>query len=344
MRMYAEALAGFNQVLYIREKQNDRREIAQCLLQIGNVQTQLGSLAEAETAFEHAISLLETLGDRVLLAEACFAAGVVAARQERESVALDRLRLALRIREEMQMLPETGEAIGAIADVYQRQGNHDAARRLLEQALPRIESTNDRVLLAATLVRLGKSLAAQGMLGAAVSSLSRALRIYVEQGDESAQVVASNELGRTYEGQTRLDEALDHYRRALELCRHTENSSGLAEALGNCANILDLKGEVEEARDLFDQSLEIAEQSGDHVARARAYFVVARSLWRHGDRAGSAVYQEKNVAECRAAGMRRETIRELERLAATYVEIGQPEKAKAAKQEAGLVKAQLPIA
>jgi tetratricopeptide (TPR) repeat protein len=340
MRMYVEALAGLNKVLYMREKQNNAKEVALCLVQIGTVQMLLGSLSGAEAAFTRAIALFNALGDRASLAEACYEAGVVAARQERESIALERLRLALQIREELGMLAETGEIVTAIADVYQSQGNHDAARKLLEQALPRMESQNNRRPLAATLMLLGKSRAAQGMLAIAVSNLSRALGIYAELGDEGSQARVLSELGKTYEGQKRLDEAVDHYQRALQLRRRSEDRIGLAEALANCANVLDLKGETDEARELFNQSLEIVAEVGDHGARAHAFFVAARLLWRHGDRARSVEYLEKEVAECRAAGMRRETIRELDRLAASYVEIGQPEKAKAAKSEADVLRAQ----
>ena len=340
MRMYADALAGLNRVLYMREKQNNAQEIALCLVRIGTVQMRLGSLFGAETSFTRAIALFNALGDRAGLAEASYTAGMVAAKQERESVALERFRLALKIREELGMLAETGEIVDAIAAMYQSQGHHDAARKLLEEALPRMESQNDRRPLAATLMLLGKSRAAQGMLGIAVSSLSRALGIYVEVGDADAQARVLSELGRTYEGQKRLDEAVDHYERALQLRRQSQDRIGLAEALANYANILDLKGETEEARELFNQSLEIVEAVGDHEARAHTFFIAARSLWRHGDRAHSVEYLEKEVTECRAAGMRRETIRELDRLAASYTEIGQPEKAKVAKREADVLRAQ----
>jgi tetratricopeptide (TPR) repeat protein len=212
---------------------------------------------------------------------------------------------------------------------------------MLEQALPPLENGGDLALLAATLVRLGRSLAAQGMLAAALASLSRALAIGEELGDVGAQSVALNELGRTYEGQNRLAEALSQYRRALELCKQTENALGVVEALGNCANILDLQGEADEARELFSQLFTLAEETGDHEACARAYFVAARSLWRHGDRAGSVAYLEKSVAQHRESGMRRETMRELERLAASYGEIGQTDKAKAALGEAELLRAQV---
>ncbi len=231
--------------------------------------------------------------------------------------------------------------MSAIAEVYQRQGNHDAARRMLEQALPLLESKSDKALLAATRVRLGKSLAAQGMLAAAVSNLSRALAISESLGDENGQAVALNELGRTYEGQNRLSEALDHYTRALALRTQTEDRIGRSEALGNCATVLDQQGQVEEAREMFAQAQALAEETGDPEACARAYFVIARSRWRRGDRAGSVDFLEKNVAQYRDAGMRRETVRELERLASSYVEIGQPEKAKAARREAELLRKQM---
>ena len=58
-------------------------------------------------------------------------------------------------------------------------------------------------------------------------------------------------------------------------------------------------------------------------------------------RAGSIAYLEKSVAQHRESGMRRETMRELERLAASYGEIGQADKAKAAVREAELLRAQM---
>jgi len=49
---------------------------------------------------------------------------------------------------------------------------------------------------------------------------------------------------------------------------------------------------------------------------------------------------ERGLQLYRDAGMRRETIRELERLASCYQELGQPDKAKQYRKEATTMRAQ----
>ncbi|HEY8287349.1 MAG TPA: tetratricopeptide repeat protein, partial [Chloroflexota bacterium] len=100
------------------------------------------------------------------------------------------------------------------------------------------------------------------------------------------------------------------------------------------ADVLDEQGKLEEADALYLQALALREAADDQAGIARACYAMARSLWRHEKREEAIPLIERAMTLYREERMLPEAIRELERLASIYQEMGNKERVARYRQEA----------
>ncbi|MGH2390954.1 MAG: tetratricopeptide repeat protein, partial [Chloroflexota bacterium] len=114
----------------------------------------------------------------------------------------------------------------------------------------------------------------------------------------------------------------------------------VAGSLINIAEVLDEQVTIEEADGLYQQALAFREAAGDPAGVARACYSMARSLWRRGKREEAVPLIERAMTLYREERMFPETIRELERLASIYQDMGDKGRAEQYRKEASALGAQ----
>jgi CHAT domain-containing protein/Tfp pilus assembly protein PilF len=109
----------------------------------------------------------------------------------------------------------------------------------------------------------------RGAFAEAISSWSKAARLFEERKETAAYVESLTKLSQAYQGAGQYQEALKAAQRALLLAQQDKNEKQTAEAMCSMGNILTTLGEGERGRRLLEEGLRIAEPLGDADLRAR---------------------------------------------------------------------------
>ena len=163
----------------------------------------------------------------------------------------------------------------------QEQGRDADALFYCERAIAEAEAVGEKDALAHALRLRDWAHAERGEPELAVHS-SRALKLYEELGDLSAQAGVLNNLGAFAFWAGRWEEAVQYYRRAQELDERTGDVLGAAFGRNNLAEILLDQGQLDEATELL-RAAERTFRAADYVAGV-AY--VGMNLGRCAARAG----------------------------------------------------------
>jgi tetratricopeptide (TPR) repeat protein len=202
---------------------------------------------------------------------------------------------AERVRSELADQPELrAEMLTVIGRVYQRLGQHDAARPLLEEALS-IERLGgaDSAQLAQSLNDLGVLLREDGDVARATPLLeeSLAMRRRVLGGKDKDVAVTLVELARAYEDRGARDRAEPLFREALDIRREVlgEAHRETATSKGELALLLWRRGDIAGAEPLFRQALETSRAAlgEDHPNVGASWNNVGLMLLEKGDFAGA---------------------------------------------------------
>jgi tetratricopeptide (TPR) repeat protein len=129
--------------------------------------------------------------------------------------------------------------------------------RLLDALFDR----GDKGIKADDLVERGWQDLRRGRLAGAVSSLSRALSIYVESGDTKGQATANLGLGCALHACSQYQRALRRLKRALQLADGDIQVQG--QAFEGIGNVLFSQGDFVAALDNYRKSLDMARECGD---------------------------------------------------------------------------------
>lgn len=167
--------------------------------------------------------------------------------------------------------------VPTLVEVYQRQGQHDAAIKLYQDSLQALESKKpDKETQAALLSGLGKAYQVSGAYAKAEPALQQALALREKQhGQDHIYVAYSlNELASLYDDQGQYDKAEPLYVRALAIkeAHLGENDPNLTTSLNNLALLYTHIGEYAKARPLYQRALVLRERQygQDHPKVARS--------------------------------------------------------------------------
>ncbi len=199
-------------------------------------------------------------------------------------------------------------ALYASGNLAWQQGDHIAARPLLEESLALNRQLGDKRAIARSLTYLGLVMRALGDYAGARTVLEESLALGRELGDTAAIASTLNVLGilaRSFEDQTA---ARALFEESLALLRLLGNNTGIAIVLNNLGLVTRDQGDSLAARSLFEEAialhrslgnqagmasalnfLGLVAQDGGNYAEARALFEESLALHRSlGDRAGVA--------------------------------------------------------
>ncbi len=252
---------------------------------------------------------------------------------------------AERVRTELADQPELqAEMLTVIGRVYQRLGDHDRARPLLERALAvgRRVAGPEHVRVAQSLNDLGALLGQKGDYAAAAPLLEEALamRRRLLGEDHPDVAVTLVELGRVYSDQGANDRAEPLFRQALRIRRKAlgDRHQDTATSMSDLALLRWQMGDLVEAERLFRQTLATSREAlgEDHPDVGTALSNLALVLFDRGEYAEAETLSRRALAIARQAlgADHPDVAPKLNNLAHALREQGKHEEAAAALAEA----------
>lgn len=146
-------------------------------LHTADIYTQQKRYADAQNILLTLQNEAEQHRQKAYLAYVLIALGVWEQEQEQWDLARDYYERALRVSKEYKLLGAEGRAQGHLADTYLHDGNASYASYLLQEAIPKINTSGDMELSSYFVGRLGESFIIEGKKAEGHNLIGRALRI-----------------------------------------------------------------------------------------------------------------------------------------------------------------------
>ena len=270
------------------------------LLDLGDLQRSLGNVAEAESAYSHALETVARLDDP--RRRAITYGRIADILHER-----GQLDEALRIltEEQLPVFEKLGDARqraiaqARIADILQTRGQLDEALRIrTEEELPVFEKLGDIRSRAITQSRIADILQERGQLDEALRILTEEqLPVFEELGDDRSRAITQGQIADILQARGQLDEALRiRTEEQLPVFEKFGDIRSRAITRGEIAEILRTRGQLDEAlRILTEEQLPVFEQLGDILALAITQGRIAEIMQERGQPSDALRIYEQQV-------------------------------------------------
>jgi len=170
--------------------------------------------------------------------------------------------------------------VAAVAQTYL--GNHDKARKQLEEAMRLAAAAGDARAEAVALNQLAQASHSQGLLDDAESYYRRSLHLAEGAGLQADLPGFMLNLATVLQERGRLGDALDLYRQAASLARRLGRDGTLANALANYGNLMMELGAHAEARRTLRDAQGRAQAVGLPLVECMTRLYLAEVSWREG--------------------------------------------------------------
>jgi DNA-binding winged helix-turn-helix (wHTH) protein/tetratricopeptide (TPR) repeat protein/TolB-like protein len=175
------------------------------------------------------------------------------------------------------------EALVKQAWASSRLGQKENAIRALGQAKELFQATGDRQGVAFADKNIAGILTFSGDFRNARVAATDALKVFEQIGDKRGAAQSLNTLGIMDYEQGNLPQAKAFYERSLQIQREVGSKTNIAGALGNIANVLDAEGDLGQAQKLTEESIQVFTETGDQRALASALGNLSELLYEQGD-------------------------------------------------------------
>jgi tetratricopeptide (TPR) repeat protein len=248
------------------------------ILTSAGLERSLGELRRAEELLQQ-IDREELTGEP--LADYLGALGAVQLARGNYRSAEDTLSRALELDEAQSTEYGAAESRLLLAQAYLGLGDHDHARRLIEEVKDDVEAVDDTATLSDTFSLLGQLYEACDDYVNAVRWYQQGLNLDLSAQDLLGQGRAYIRLARTFRKRGDLRRAQDNLEEARPLCR--DNDVERAELLTEEGNLALDQSDYAIAEDKFRQAKQLIEDDGDDRRTAIAARHLARALQEKGD-------------------------------------------------------------
>jgi tetratricopeptide (TPR) repeat protein len=283
---YDNALVYWKQALDLRRRTGEKNGIVLSVQNMGFLQTAQGKWDEALKSFVEALEDSRQIGFKNAEAISLGNIAALSAYRGRFGAALESFESALAILRPLDLKPALAEFTLKEAEVRLLLGQLDEVRTRLDAARGWLKETENREQSADLAALEGSWLAARGEAEPARRSFVRAVALAKESGSRAAmlhtRIAASSAAAARGEAAA-----------AAELSRALAEAESLGHALltilaaEGLARAEAARGRWPQTEELSRRALRVADQSGWEAGRYRLYVLLARSLEKQGDRAGS---------------------------------------------------------
>jgi tetratricopeptide (TPR) repeat protein len=238
---------------------------------LGSILTSLGIYDKALEYLKKALAIHEELRDKVVIARDYGNIGSVLLYQGNYDEALEYLKKALAIHEELQDKVAIAMNYAGIGVVLRNQGKYVQTEKYHKKSLKIHKELRDKVGMANDYRNIGNVLDDQGNHDEALEYHKKALAIHEELNDRVAMALDYTNIGIALDNQGNHDEALEYHKKALAIEEELEDKVGMARSYTNFGNVLQHQGNHDEALEYHKKALAIEEELEDKVGMAKDY-------------------------------------------------------------------------
>ncbi len=269
-------MANYQEALSLRREIDDKRGLADTLIDMGNFSDDRGDDDQALKMYKEALQLERDLGNESLQAACLNNIGTAYSNKGQYEDALTYYQQALQLREKSKVPQDIVEAVHNLGASSAEMGQYDQAISYYLRALDLRRSMDDRHGAAIESYSLGTLFEYQGRFGAAINSKQEALKTLRDIKDRTSWMAKM--LGGSAEALIlagRADEAKSDLDEALSLSHELKTDEMVAETLGFQGDAFFYGGDFKSAHALYAQALEAATRSKepDTILVAKANLV-----------------------------------------------------------------------
>ncbi len=235
---------------------NDKKYIAKCLVDIGNVFLVKNQLDSALKYYNKALPINKEINNKKGIATNLGNIGLIYKRQDRFPEALNNYNKALKIYQEEGNLRDEASLINKIGIINIRLGKLDEALKYNKQAL----------------------------------KLSR------EINDKLGEAMYLNNLGVIYSKCNKNDSALLYYKKSLKLKLKLKNTFNISSMYVNIGAIICKEGSIDEAIVYYFKALDLAKSKNNKFLLCKIYNTIGGAYYKKGDYKKSKYYIYKSIA------------------------------------------------
>lgn len=271
-----KALKEINTAIAVTKKLNDKKLIADCILQISNIYSSLSRYDDMLNSGKEALLLYEEIKERKGAAESLNNIGYVQTSLGNYKEALKYHKRSLQINVEIGDRDAEAYSYSNFGSVHGSLGNYKEALQYYNRALKIQEEIGNKKGVAYSLNKNGILHIEMEEFKTASKYLNRALKMAVELGEKEVLRRVHISLAELCLQTKEYDEVKHHLKSAFTLADELGFKQGKGEALLISARLRSLKGKID--KDVFDECISIFKQLNNPFALAKVYYYYAEAL------------------------------------------------------------------
>jgi adenylate cyclase len=252
---YELALEWLVQAKEVCTLSGDNAELAQVLIETGNVLLYKGEFVLGREPLNEGLILAREVGDKLGAALALTHLGASARVQGDHATARALFEESLNLRRGMGDKWGIASSLNYLGDVAHNQADYATARVLFEESMNLQREMGDKWGIAGSLTHLGNVAYRRGDYATARTLFEESLNLQRAMGDKVSIAVSLNNLGNVAmsQGDSGAGQAL--YEESLSLCRDMGYKWGMGMSLTNLGNAAYVQGEYVTARAFYEECL-----------------------------------------------------------------------------------------
>jgi len=254
---YDEACKYLLECLDIFKEPDDKREKAQALMSLGNINSVLGDYDAATRYYEEVLQIYRHFNDEKNVAGILNNLGVIHYYKHEYDAAKKLYKESSEISNRINYKEMTAMATANLGLVYHQEGDYKEAKRLLAACLEIEHLYGDQQQIANTLNNLGLALFRLKEYAEAKKAYQDSLEIRLATGHRLGLSTALHNLGNLALEQKEFKVAKKYFIEDLQICRDLNHNKGIAQALCRMGESHYLVNEFKAALTCFTESLQI---------------------------------------------------------------------------------------
>lgn len=251
------------QGMFLAKQIKFRKGEGSVLLQIGNINNDLGKVGSAISNFEQVIEIADELNDKKLKMSAYNNLGISNFNRAEYNKALDYYLKYTRLAEELNDFKFLSRAYNNVANVYIRLNDYKRALEYHFKGLAISEKMQDKVLMAGSYNNIGIVYKGLGQKEKALEYYFKTLTMAEELQHKLGMTYALNNIGTMYSESSEPEKALPYILRALKIKREIGEQKGIANTLNNAGTCYLRLKRFDEALESYTESSGISEEIGE---------------------------------------------------------------------------------
>lgn len=288
------------------------------LLNLAQVQQQVGQMDKAESNCQLAYELARELDDQAGLLQSLSLWGSILRLKSNYTQALNLYRQALTLAEALEDKTVTAQLLTNMGMVYSRKSEHTQALEFFSRALVLHEASSNLLEIARSLNSLAVVHIQLGNYTQALELLNRAIETSGNLADKNLVSSILNNTGLVQMQQGNYSQAIEVIQQSIKLREATGHRLGLSQSLSNLAEIYTELGNYGEGLAYHQKALELKEVVGDRWGMAYTLNSLGSLYYQLAQYEHAIICLEKSLALSEELGLQLHSIPNLALLAACH--------------------------